>query len=83
MYTKLKTFQQRINNITGQLNAVSRMIEENKEYSDVVTQMKAARSALNSVLQIYTEEKLTECLNLDCKQGEICNKFLKEIVRNI
>lgn len=79
----MKTYSQRINNITGQLNGISKMIDSNEDYPAVITQIKAVKSALDSVIRKYTEEKLTECLGLSCEKSKKCDSFLKEIISTI
>ncbi|MBD3363213.1 metal-sensing transcriptional repressor [Candidatus Dojkabacteria bacterium] len=79
----LKTHKQRINNVIGQLEGISKMIDNGKEYSEVITQIKAVKSALDSILQKYSEEKLVSCLKLSCKDEENCRMFIKEIIKSI
>jgi len=44
----MKTQEQLINNIIGQLKGISKMIEDEKDCFQVMTQIKAVKSALNS-----------------------------------
>lgn len=44
-----KTPKQLINNIIGQLNGIGRMLDEGKDCLEVLVQLKAARSAMDSL----------------------------------
>jgi DNA-binding FrmR family transcriptional regulator len=56
----------RLNRAIGQIQAVGRMLEEPDTYSckEVVSQLKAARSALRKVSEIYVASQITHCLEL-------------------
>ena len=49
MVVNHKSYEQLVNNIIGQLNGVKRMLGEQAECLDVLVQLKAARSALDSL----------------------------------
>jgi DNA-binding FrmR family transcriptional regulator len=44
-----KTPKQLINNIIGQLNGISRMLDEGQDCLDILVQLKAAKSAMDSL----------------------------------
>ena len=76
---------QLINNIIGQLAGVKEMLTKNEECFNVLTQMKAAKSGLNSVINKYLEENFAACLNNKNKgnnTSELCHQFFKEILKN-
>jgi DNA-binding FrmR family transcriptional regulator len=58
-----KNYGQRINNISGQINGVSRMIQEEKDCFEILTQLKAVRSAIDSLMNKYIEEKVESCIS--------------------
>lgn len=58
----MKSQEQLINNIIGQLNGIRSMIEAEQDCQAVVIQMKAARSAFNSLIRKYLETNLSHCL---------------------
>jgi CsoR family transcriptional regulator, copper-sensing transcriptional repressor len=77
---------QLINNIIGQLQGVRTMMEEDKECFEILNQMKAAKSGLNSLMNKFLEEHFVKCMN-DCKgnrgkQEETCKKYFAEILKN-
>lgn len=74
----MKNTKQLINNIIGQLEGVSRMVEEGQDCFSVLNQMKASRSALRSLMNKYIENNFNDCMN--CKTREKKNKIKKLIV---
>jgi len=77
----MKTYKQLINNIVGQLNGVSRMMESEDECFDVLTQLKAAKSALNSLSNKFLQENFLKCLEKGDESKEaVCKKFFTEII---
>lgn len=80
----MKNYEQLINNVTGQLNGIKKMMEEEKDCFAVLTQIKAAKSALNSLTNKYLQENFLKCLQKcdtdDAKKTELCKKFFSQIV---
>ena len=52
----------RLNRIIGQIEAVKRMIDEDAPCEDVLTQISAAKSALNKAGQVILEGHISHCL---------------------
>lgn len=78
----MKTTQQRINNIVGQLEGAKKMIDcSNKDCLAVVMQLKAARSAVSSLMNKLLEEEVDNCLAKNNKQSEKISKLFKEIIK--
>lgn len=78
----MKTYKQRINNIIGQLEGISKMIDNDIDSCQIINQIKASKSALNSFLQKYSEENILKCLKLSCKDEAACKRFINEIIKN-
>jgi DNA-binding FrmR family transcriptional regulator len=78
----MKTNDQLINNICGQLQGINKMIEEDQDPIKVVTQMKAARSAMNSMMSKYIQQHFWEVMSSCEDQEDACRKFLAELVTN-
>jgi DNA-binding FrmR family transcriptional regulator len=76
----MKTHSQRINNIIGQLNGIKEMIETKNNHSNVLMQLKAAKSALGSLIRTYSEDELVKCLGLCDKDKDTCSRFIRELV---
>jgi len=74
----MKTSEQLMNNIIGQLNGINKMIDGEKDCFLVLTQMKAARSALKSLMNKYIEENFSNCMS--CRTNEKKLKMKKLIV---
>lgn len=80
----MKTPEQLINNVIGQLQGINRMMEENKDCFQVLTQMKAAKAGLNSVMQKYLELNLNTCMKKSTKteEKEKIKKLLTQVIKN-
>ena len=82
-----KTQQQLINNIIGQLRGVSTMIDRGDDCFEALTQMKAARSGISSLMKKYTEENFFNCLENSCggskdkKDVEELKRLFKELIK--
>ncbi|MGW9856121.1 CsoR family transcriptional regulator, copper-sensing transcriptional repressor [Staphylococcus hominis] len=59
----------RLNRIEGQVKAINRMIDENVYCDDVLTQIRATRSALNSVATKLLEHHMKSCIMDKINQG--------------
>jgi DNA-binding FrmR family transcriptional regulator len=79
----MKTYQQLINNIIGQLNGIKEMIAQDKDCFDVLVQIKAVKSALTSFTNKFLQENFITCLKEGKEsQEDICKKFFTEILKN-
>ncbi|WP_026858970.1 MULTISPECIES: metal-sensing transcriptional repressor [Jeotgalicoccus] len=61
-YVYDKAIINRINRLQGQINGAKKMIEEGENCRDVVTQLSAAKSALNRTMNVIISENLVECV---------------------
>jgi len=52
----------RLRRIQGQLRGVETMLNENRECREVLQQLLAARSAVNSAMLTYMEAYISECV---------------------
>lgn len=59
----------RLNRIEGQVKAINRMIDEDVYCDDVLTQIRATRSALNSVATKLLEYHMKSCIMEKINQG--------------
>ena len=66
----------RLNRISGQINGVSRMIEEDRYCRDVLIQITAIQAALKEVGYIVLEDHMLSCVSDDIKNND--NSSLKE-----
>lgn len=60
----------RLRKIAGQIRGCARMVEEEKECSDILTQMAAARGALSAVAALVLTNFTQICLEKEKQSGE-------------
>lgn len=78
-----KNKEQLVNNIIGQLEGIKKMMESEKDCFKTLTQIKAARSAFDNFIQVFSEENFIECSRkLGKKDKENMKKLLKELIKN-
>jgi CsoR family transcriptional regulator, copper-sensing transcriptional repressor len=78
----MKNNEQLINNIIGQLNGIKRMISEEKDCLSVMNQLKAARSAFDSLAAKFFRSNLEKCLKERKKASDPkLEKLLNEMTR--
>ncbi len=53
--------QKRLKRIEGQIRGIQRMIEEGKECEDILVQVRAARSALQSASKLILKRYILRC----------------------
>ncbi|NLK20734.1 MAG: metal-sensing transcriptional repressor [Epulopiscium sp.] len=83
---KTKGITNRLSRIIGQIQGVKRMIEEGKGCSDVLTQISAARAALDSTAKMILQEHIDSCIksaieNNDKNAIEDLNSILGKFIR--
>ena len=72
----------RINKMIGQLNAISKMIDEDVPCEEVLIQINAVRGALHRVGQIVLEGQLKHCVRDGIEHGDAektLNDFAKAL----
>lgn len=60
----------RLKRIDGQICGILRMMEQGEDCRDIVTQMTAARTAIDRALGLVVGKNLEECLRQQIKEGE-------------
>ena len=73
----------RLKRIIGQIEAINRMIDEDVPCEDVLSQISAAKSALNKAGQVILEGHINHCVRDAVAAGdtEALQKFAKAIER--
>lgn len=61
-YVYDKAVINRINRLQGQINGAKKMMEDGKNCRDVVTQLSAAKNALDRTMNVIISENLVECV---------------------
>ena len=71
----------RMKRVEGQIRAIIRMMEEGKECRDVVTQLSAARSALDRASTIIVAKNLEQCIIIAQQDGEDTSETVEEAIK--
>jgi DNA-binding FrmR family transcriptional regulator len=64
--------------IEGQLRGILKMMEENKECKDVITQLSAARTAIDRTIGVVVSSNLVTCV---CKNNENGEKNTEDVLQ--
>jgi len=70
----------RLNRLEGQLRGINRMIVEDRECSEVLQQLTAARSALQGTIDAYTEQMVNDCLLAEYVDADARRKLAGELL---
>jgi len=70
----------RVKRIEGQVKAILRMMEEEKDCRDLVVQLSAARNALDRTIGVIVSTNLEQCVREQIEKGEDTEKFIQEAV---
>ena len=65
-----QNLHRRLNKIIGQVKAIDRMVDEDVPCEDVLTQVHAAKSALNKVGQVILEGHIKHCVRDGIEHGD-------------
>ena len=68
MHPSHKQHLGQLNRIGGQINAIKRMIDDEKYCVDIMIQIKAVRNALKSIELAILETHMNSCLHDACQQ---------------
>lgn len=82
-YDELNYNQQIINRmkrIQGQLNGVIKMMEEDKDCKDVITQLSSSKSALQRLMAVIVSENLVECVKTAETNNEDSQVLIEEAI---
>lgn len=73
----------RLAKIMGQIKAIDRMVDEDIPCEDVLSQISAAKSALNKAGQVVLEGHINHCIKDAVEQGDMeeIENFTKAIER--
>ncbi len=66
---ELKQLKNRLNRIIGQLNGIGKMLDENRYCGDILTQVGAVESALQSFGYVILKEHMETCMVEQIKKG--------------
>ena len=75
---QLKTLRSRMNRIAGQVAGIQRMLDDNRYRGDILTQIAAVESALQSVGYLVLQEHMRSCVAEGVREGR--DEMLDEAV---
>ncbi|MGG5254153.1 metal-sensitive transcriptional regulator [Neobacillus sp. SM06] len=71
----------RLKRVEGQIRGILRMMEEGKECKDVITQLSAARSAIDRTIAVIVSANLEHCIRESIDSGnDDSSKLVQEAV---
>ncbi len=76
-----KSLKNRLNRISGQVNGISKMIDEDRYCDDILIQLSAINSAVKSLANTIVERHMSTCVVREIKNGnteiisEVMNLF--------
>jgi DNA-binding FrmR family transcriptional regulator len=70
----------RMKKIEGQLRGILRMMDEEKDCKDVITQLSAVRSAVDRTIGVIVTDNLVECLSKEDIESLDKNAIVKQAV---
>ncbi|WP_110927668.1 metal-sensitive transcriptional regulator [Bacillus massiliglaciei] len=71
----------RVKRIEGQLRGILKMMEDNKDCKEVITQLSATRSAIDRTIGVIVSSNLVECVQkADNEEGKSMEELVKEAV---
>ena len=66
---ELRQLKNRLNRMVGQLNGISRMLDENRYCGDILIQISAVEKALQSFGYIVLQSHMENCVTEEVRQG--------------
>lgn len=78
-----KTILNRLKRTEGQLRGIQKMIEEEKDCVDVITQLSAVRSSVDRIMGIIVAENLKHCLENPAADTELQKEKIEQAVQMI
>jgi DNA-binding FrmR family transcriptional regulator len=70
----------RMKKIEGQLRGIIRMMDEEKDCKDVITQLSAVRSAIDRTIGVIVTDNLVECISKEDTENIDKNAMVKQAV---
>ncbi len=74
-----KILKNRLNRISGQIDGVKKMIDDNRYCDDVLTQLSAIEKAVKSLSFVILEKHMYSCIKNDVQRGntEVVDELMK------
>jgi DNA-binding FrmR family transcriptional regulator len=58
-----KSYINRLSRVEGQIRGISRMIDEDRDCTDVVTQLSAVKAGIDKIITLMVTENLMHCVS--------------------
>lgn len=78
-----KSILNRLKRTEGQLRGIQKMIEEEKDCHDVITQLSAVRSSVDRIMGVIVAENLKNCLEHPDENIEIQKEKIDQAVQMV
>lgn len=66
---EVKRLKNRLNRMTGQLNGIGKMLDDNRYCGDILIQIAAVESALQSFGYLVLKEHMETCMTEEIRKG--------------
>jgi DNA-binding FrmR family transcriptional regulator len=73
----------RLRRTEGQIRGIQKMIEDDKECVDIITQLSAVRSSIDRAMGIIVAENLLHCIDQPSENTEEQNKKIQQAIQMI
>ncbi|KOO42738.1 metal-sensitive transcriptional regulator [Priestia koreensis] len=70
----------RVKRMEGQLRGILKMMEDEKDCKDVITQLASVRSAMDRTIGVIVSSNLVDCVKAADQEGEQADELIKEAV---
>ena len=67
----MKNLKNRLSRVIGQLGGIQKMIDDNRYCGDILTQLAAAESALQSIGYIILQDHMKTCMTEEIRNGNL------------
>lgn len=71
----------RLKRSEGQLRGIQKMMEEDRDCVDIITQLTAVRSSVDRIIELMITENLTSCINNPLDDPEAQKERLEKAVQ--
>ena len=78
--TKSK-YMTRLKRSEGQLRGIQKMMEEERDCVDIITQLTAVRSSVDRIIELMITENLTSCINDPLEDPQAQKERLEKAVK--
>ena len=80
-YMSKSKYITRLKRSEGQLRGIQKMIEEERDCMDIITQLSAVRSSVDRVMELLITENLVECINNPIKNPDEQKEKMEKAIR--